>query len=73
MGLAESPGRAAGGAAPVIVVGGWMVHRPAADEPAALVCDPSRAAAELGWKPRRTDLDDIVAYRPTRCRKQQRC
>ncbi len=37
-----------------------VVHRPAADEPAALVCDPSRAAAELGWKPRRTDLDDIV-------------
>jgi UDP-glucose-4-epimerase GalE len=37
-----------------------VVHRPAADEPAALVCDPSRAAAELGWKPRRTNLDDIV-------------
>jgi UDP-glucose-4-epimerase GalE len=37
-----------------------VVHREAATEPAALVCDPSRAAAELGWKPRRSDLDDIV-------------
>jgi UDP-glucose 4-epimerase len=37
-----------------------IVHRPPAAEPQALVCDPSRAAAELGWKPRRSDLDTIV-------------
>ena len=37
-----------------------VVHREAAMEPAALVCDASRAAAELGWKPRRSELDDIV-------------
>jgi UDP-glucose 4-epimerase len=37
-----------------------VVHRPAVTEPAALVCDPARALAELGWKPRRSDLDDIV-------------
>ena len=35
-------------------------HRPPVNEPEALVCDPARAAAELGWKPRRTNLDDIV-------------
>jgi UDP-glucose-4-epimerase GalE len=37
-----------------------VIHRPAVNEPPALVCDPARAAAELGWKPRRTNLDDIV-------------
>ena len=37
-----------------------VVHRPPAVEPQALVCDPARAAAELGWKPRRSDLDTIV-------------
>jgi UDP-glucose 4-epimerase len=37
-----------------------VVHRPAVPEPAALICDPARALAELGWKPRRSDLDDIV-------------
>jgi UDP-glucose 4-epimerase len=37
-----------------------VIHRPAVNEPAALVCDPARAAAELGWKPRRTNLDDIA-------------
>ncbi len=29
-------------------------------DPPALVADPSRAMAELGWKPRFTDLKDIV-------------
>jgi UDP-glucose 4-epimerase len=37
-----------------------VVHRTAVSEPAALICDPSRALAELGWKPRRSELDDIV-------------
>src|SRR5262249_27862641 len=37
-----------------------VVHRPPAAEPAALISDPSRALAELGWKPRRSDLDTIV-------------
>lgn len=37
-----------------------VVHRPPVPEPQALVCDPTRAAAELGWKPRRSDLDTIV-------------
>lgn len=37
-----------------------VMHRPAADEPAALICDPARAWAELGWKPRRSDVEDIV-------------
>jgi nucleoside-diphosphate-sugar epimerase len=38
-----------------------LVHMPAADEPQTLACDPTRAMAELGWKPRRSDLDAIVA------------
>jgi len=37
-----------------------VLHRPPAVEPQALVCDPARAAADLGWKPRRSDLDTIV-------------
>ena len=37
-----------------------VIHRPPAVEPQALVCDPTRAAAELDWKPRRSDLDMIV-------------
>jgi len=37
-----------------------VVHRPPAVEPQVLVCDPTRAAADLGWKPRRSDLDTIV-------------
>jgi len=37
-----------------------VLHRPPAVEPQALVCDPTRAAADLGWKPRRSDLDMIV-------------
>jgi nucleoside-diphosphate-sugar epimerase len=38
-----------------------LVHRPAADEPQALVSDPARARAELDWKPRRSELPAIVA------------
>jgi len=37
-----------------------VVHKPPAAEPPMLVCDPSRALAELGWKPRRSDLDTIL-------------
>jgi len=37
-----------------------VIHRPSAVEPQALVCDPTRAAADLDWKPRRSDLDTIV-------------
>src|SRR5690606_29269558 len=36
-------------------------RRPAADEPQALVADSRRIRAELGWTPRRSDLDTIVA------------
>lgn len=36
-------------------------HRPPAPEPATLVCDPSRAIAELDWKPRHSDLATIIA------------
>jgi UDP-glucose 4-epimerase len=38
-----------------------VAHRAAAPEPAALVCDPARAMAELHWKPSRSKLDTIVA------------
>ncbi|HEY0638116.1 MAG TPA: NAD-dependent epimerase/dehydratase family protein [Pseudonocardiaceae bacterium] len=37
-----------------------LTHNPPAAEPAALVCDPTRARDELGWAPRRSALDDIV-------------
>jgi UDP-glucose 4-epimerase len=37
-----------------------VLHKPPAAEPPMLVCDPSRAQAELGWKPRRSDVDTIV-------------
>jgi len=37
-----------------------VVHRDAAPEPAALISDPSRAMDELGWKPRHSDLEDLV-------------
>jgi UDP-glucose 4-epimerase len=37
-----------------------VVHRPALPEAKTLTCDTSRAAAELGWKPRRSQLDDVV-------------
>ena len=37
-----------------------VVHRPPAGEPHALVCDPTRAAEDLGWKPCRSELDTIV-------------
>jgi UDP-glucose 4-epimerase len=32
-----------------------------AGDPPALVADPRRARAELGWEPRRSDLDTILA------------
>jgi len=35
-------------------------HQPPADEPQRLVCDPSRAVAELGWKPSRSGLETIL-------------
>jgi UDP-glucose 4-epimerase len=37
-----------------------VFHRQAVLEPAALVSDPARALADLGWKPRRSELDEIV-------------
>ena len=37
-----------------------VVHRPAVSEPAALICDPGRAATELGWRPVSSAIDDIV-------------
>ncbi|MGY1948397.1 NAD-dependent epimerase/dehydratase family protein [Nocardia asiatica] len=37
-----------------------LVHRPPALEPAALISDPSKAAAELDWHPRQSDLETIV-------------
>ncbi|WP_174185920.1 NAD-dependent epimerase/dehydratase family protein [Nocardia barduliensis] len=37
-----------------------LVHRPPAPEPAALISDPAKAAAELGWYPRHSDLETIV-------------
>ncbi|MFI9412747.1 NAD-dependent epimerase/dehydratase family protein [Nocardia gamkensis] len=37
-----------------------LIHRPSAPEPAALVSDPAKAAAELGWHPRHSELASIV-------------
>lgn len=37
-----------------------VVHGPPATEPPRLVADARRAAANLGWKPARSHLDDIV-------------
>jgi UDP-glucose 4-epimerase len=37
-----------------------VVHRPPVPEPAALICDPTRALADLGWKPCRSKLDDVA-------------
>jgi UDP-glucose 4-epimerase len=37
-----------------------LIHRPPAPEPAALVSDPAKAAAELGWYPRHSELARIV-------------
>ncbi|MEU1550560.1 NAD-dependent epimerase/dehydratase family protein [Nocardia sp. NPDC005745] len=37
-----------------------LIHRPPAPEPAALVSDPAKAAAELGWYPRHSELESIV-------------
>jgi UDP-glucose 4-epimerase len=38
-----------------------VVHRPPAAEPPTLVADPARAEADLGWKPARSALDEILA------------
>lgn len=38
-----------------------VVHRPAADEPAALLADIRRIRAALGWAPARSSIDRIVA------------
>lgn len=35
-------------------------HLPPAAEPQRLIADPTRANTELGWKPTRSQLDDIV-------------
>jgi UDP-glucose 4-epimerase len=35
-------------------------HNPPAAEPPVLVCDPSKAMRELGWRPWRSDIDTIV-------------
>lgn len=37
-----------------------VVHGPPAAEASALVCDPTRAAAELNWKPQRSDMTSIL-------------
>ncbi|MGX1808179.1 NAD-dependent epimerase/dehydratase family protein [Nocardia sp. NPDC055321] len=37
-----------------------VVHGPAAPEPAALISDPAKARAELGWSPGRSAIDDII-------------
>ncbi|MFG3617787.1 NAD-dependent epimerase/dehydratase family protein [Nocardia sp. NPDC047654] len=37
-----------------------LIHRPSAPEPAALISDPAKAASELGWSPRYSDLGTIV-------------
>ncbi len=35
-------------------------HNPPADEPAAMLADPSRIRAELGWRPERSTLPQII-------------
>jgi nucleoside-diphosphate-sugar epimerase len=37
-----------------------VVHRPAVAEAPMLVCDPNRAITDLGWKPRRSQLESIL-------------
>ncbi|MEV0357267.1 NAD-dependent epimerase/dehydratase family protein [Nocardia sp. NPDC050697] len=37
-----------------------LEHLPAAAEPAVSICDPARVMAELGWSPRRSELEEIV-------------
>ncbi|WP_169736681.1 NAD-dependent epimerase/dehydratase family protein [Pseudonocardia spinosispora] len=37
-----------------------VTHGPPADEPPALVCDPTLAMTELGWRPRRATVPDIL-------------
>lgn len=50
-------------------------HRPPAAEPQRLVADPTRAVSELGWKPTRSELDDIVrdAWESARPAGELRC
>ncbi|MEC3914016.1 NAD-dependent epimerase/dehydratase family protein [Nocardia sp. CDC160] len=38
-----------------------LVHNPPAHEPQVLIADATRAAAELGWEPKLSDLDSIIA------------
>lgn len=38
-----------------------VIHRPPAAEPQVLIADPSRANAELGWKPHRSSVAEILA------------
>jgi nucleoside-diphosphate-sugar epimerase len=38
-----------------------VVHRPPANEPARLIADPRLAKSALGWTPRRSSLENIVA------------
>jgi UDP-glucose 4-epimerase len=35
-------------------------HNPPADEPKVLLADPSRIEKDLGWRPERSDLRQIV-------------
>ncbi len=37
-----------------------LEYRPPAREPAVLVMDPSKAAAEIGWEPMRSSIEEIV-------------
>ncbi|MFC3964225.1 NAD-dependent epimerase/dehydratase family protein [Nocardia jiangsuensis] len=37
-----------------------LEYRPAAPEPAVSISDPSRAIADLGWSPRRSELEELV-------------
>ena len=37
-----------------------LEHRPPVAEPAQLVSDPSKAASEIGWSPKESDIDAIV-------------
>jgi UDP-glucose 4-epimerase len=49
-----------------------LIHRPPAPEPAALVSDPAKAAAELGWYPRHSELESIVRDMPDDDRRNTR-
>ncbi|MET9027561.1 NAD-dependent epimerase/dehydratase family protein [Nocardia sp. NPDC004168] len=37
-----------------------LIHRPPMPEPAALISDPTKAMAELPWRPAQSDLETIV-------------